>query len=415
MRARASIPPSWHSASCSSSFSSTASAAPASAAASSPTPAELGFRMPGEYERHAGTWMAFPYNPTFWRDGARPGQAQMAALATAISQFEQVWMLADPQVAEVARSHFRSVSGVEVVEIPTNDIWIRDWGPTCIVRDDPASGRREMAAVRWDYNCYGAPVKMAAGLPVLMSDWSKDRAAGRSLPSRHGLRPFDCALHLEGGSVHSDGQGTLLATEECLLHPSRNPGLSRTQIESQLCAQLGASKVLWLPRGMAGDEEGTNGHVDNVACFAEPGTVLLAWSEHPDDPQTSVAAQNLAALQVPCPEPPVVSSLADVTGLAARAAGTGYAKVFTLEAGMRLPGSYLNHYIVNGGVVVPQFGGAQSRSDASALEVLAAAYPDRKVIGVLTRELLLNGGNIHCLTQQLPAEGPTGLAGRGGV
>ncbi|GFR48194.1 hypothetical protein Agub_g10010 [Astrephomene gubernaculifera] len=413
------------------SFSSTATAGPsspppdsqpASTLPAGPAPRSLGFRMPGEFEPHAGTWMAFPYDPHLWREAAVPAQQQMAALAAAVAQFEPVWMVADPRVAHVARRLLRDVPGVEVLPLPTNDVWTRDWGPTCVVRDDLESGSREVAAVLWDYNCYGAPIKKEWGKPVLLPDWSADKAAGGQLAARAGLRTFRCELHLEGGSIHCDGLGTLLATEECLLHPSRNPHLSRADIEAQLCEFLGATRVVWLRKGMAGDEKGTNGHVDNVATFSEPGTVLLAWCDDPRDAQQHRVSQlNLEALQaagvdatgrplrvvkVPCPEPPIVVTEAEAGGLAARAAAAGYGGVAV--AGVRLPGSYINHYVVNGGVVVPQFGGEQSDSDAAALSVLSAAYPGRRVVGVLTRELLLGGGNVHCLTQQLP----TGWRGR---
>ncbi|EFJ50363.1 hypothetical protein VOLCADRAFT_88897 [Volvox carteri f. nagariensis] len=358
----------------------------ASGTAGNPTPRELGFRMPGEYEPHAGTWMAFPYDPYLWRDEARPAQQQQVEIARAISQFEPVWMLADPKarmmdiltVYDVARSYFRGISGVEVINMPTNDVWTRDWGPTCVVRDDPVTGEREVAAVHFDFNCYGSPIKMEHGLPPLLPDWSKDRAAGRSL-SRQGaaatgapMRVFECPLHLEGGAVQSDGAGTLLVTEECLLHYSRDPELDSAGIEALLRDYLGAERVVWLWKGMVGDEQGTNGHVDNVAAFAAPGIVLLAWSDDADDPRLrEVCARNLAALdrhtdaqgrplrviKVPCPHPPLAVRPNEVNALAAEGLAAGYATC--MPAGRRLPASYINYYVANGGVVVPQFGGEQ--------------------------------------------------------
>ncbi|GIL91442.1 hypothetical protein Vretifemale_19005 [Volvox reticuliferus] len=382
-----------------------------------PTPRELGFRMPGEYERHAGTWMAFPYDPYLWRDEARPAQQQQVAIARAISQFEPVWMLADPKVYNVACDYFREVSGVEVIPVPTNDVWVRDWGPTCLVRDDPSTGDREVAAMHFDFNCYGSPAKMEHGLPPLLPDWSRDRAAGRSLPQLAGMRSFECPLHLEGGAVHSDGDGTIMVTEESVLHWSRNLELTQQQIENLLREYLGAERVIWLWKGMVGDEQGTNGHVDNVAAFAAPGTVLLAWSDDPvaDPHLRTICQRNLEALQdqadargrtmrvikVPCPNPPLLVVPGDVNSLAAAAQAAGYNTC--QPAGRRLPASYINSYIVNGGVVVPQFGGQHSRNDEEALVAFAGAFPDRKVVGIYSRELLLGGGNIHCLTQNLPA------------
>ncbi|KAG2496517.1 hypothetical protein HYH03_005341 [Edaphochlamys debaryana] len=409
-----------------------------------PTPRDLGFRMPGEWEPHEGTWMAFPYDARLWREGAKPVQRQIAALARAISQREQVWLAADPEVYAVAREALRGASGVQVVRMPHNDVWSRDWGPTCVVRDPPASAVREVAAVHWQYNCYGAPQKVAAGEPVLMADWAKDAAAGRALASHARVsRSWEAPLCIEGGALHSDGEGTLLVTAECLLHPSRNPHLSAAEIEELLCAFLGGEKVLWLPRGMVGDEQGTNGHVDNVACFARPGTVLLAWAD-PEDPRADpalahMASSNLAALQaastdargrslevikVPCPSPPLTVTEAEAAGLprmppppsapgadagasgsdGSGAGGGGAARgpAAPLVPGQLLPGSYLNHYICNGAVVVPVYGGAQSRSDDDALTVLARAYPGRAVVPVAAREVLLGGGSVHCVTQQRP-------------
>ncbi|KAG2432755.1 hypothetical protein HYH02_012888 [Chlamydomonas schloesseri] len=430
------------------------------------TPKARGFRMPGEWEPHAGTWMAFPHDCHLWRAGGRPAQKQLADVARAVSQFEQVWMLVDPRVRAEARAALRGVSGVELVEMRVNDVWTRDWGPTCLVRDLPGSSsdgssgggssgrvrrRREVGALHFDYNCYGAPLKPYP----LMPDWSLDRAAGRALPALAGVRAEAVwraprGLHLEGGAVLSDGEGTLLVTEECLLHPSRNlppagwrqqgplasagwgpeaaaaaaatgsggPGAAaaaaaeaaaaalaaasggergaatgqqqqqlqlpaelerrqrKAEIGALLCDWLGADKVLWVPHGMAGDEEGTNGHVDNAAAFAAPGLVLLAWCDDPDqDPdQTRRAAENLAALAdqtdargrpirvvpVPCPLPLVKVSGEEAGGAAERAAAVAAGYGGRLSAGARLPASYINHYIVNGAVIVPLFGGEQA-------------------------------------------------------
>ncbi|GIL60534.1 hypothetical protein Vafri_15082 [Volvox africanus] len=270
--------------------------------------------------------------------------------------------------------------------------------------------------MHFDFDCYGSPAKMEHGLPPLLPDWSRDRAAGRNLPQLAGMRSFECPLHLEGGAVHSDGDGTIMVTRESVLHWSRNPELNQQQIEDLLREYLGAERVMWLWKGMVGDEQGTNGHVDNVAAFVAPGSVLLAWSDDPADPHLrEVCQRNLEALEeqadargrtirvikVPCPKPPLVVTPGEVNSLAAAAQAAGYNTC--QPAGRRLPASYINSYIVNGGVVVPQFGGQHSRSDEDALIALAAAFPDRKVVGVYSRELLLGGGNIHCLTQNLPA------------
>ncbi|PNH01389.1 Agmatine deiminase [Tetrabaena socialis] len=195
-----------------------------SAAAGEPTPKSLGYTMPGEFEPHVGCWMGWPYRSV--------------------------------QTAGTARNYFRGVSGVTVVEMPLEDGWLRDWGPTCVVKDDPKTGKREVAGVHWDYDCYGAPGKKKLGLPAMMPDWKKDHAAGRGVLDWAGLKAFECPMHLEGGSIHSDGQGTLVVTEECLLHPSRNPVLGKEGIEKMLKEYLGLEKIIWLWKGMMGDDQG---------------------------------------------------------------------------------------------------------------------------------------------------------------
>lgn len=381
------------------------------AAASSPTPKELGWTMPGEFEPHVGCWMGWPYSPYLWRDNAKPAQAQYAAIAKAISQFEPVWMFADPTQLEGARNAFKGCSGVTVVEMPIEDGWLRDWGPTCLVKDDAATGKREVAGVHWDYDCYGAPGKKKLGLPSMMPEWEKDYHAGRKVLEWAGLKVFECPLHLEGGSIHGDGQGTLVVTEECLLHPSRNPHLGKEGIEKMLKDYLGLEKIIWLWKGMMGDDHVVNGHVDNMCTFAEPGTVLLSWCDDPMDPQHEVSVRNMEVLEretdamgrklrvfkLPAPSPGMFRTFKEANGMHPDHAKLGYVP---RTPGERLAGSYINHYIANGGVVVPQFGGLQAKSDELALEIIQKAYPNRKVVGVYSRDVLLNAGNVHCITQQ---------------
>ncbi|KIY93486.1 agmatine deiminase [Monoraphidium neglectum] len=171
------------------------------------TPAAQGFTMPGEFEKHAGCWMGWPYDKYLWREDALPAKKQYAAVAKTISQFEPVTMWADPSVVEEARGYLADAPNVSVVAMPINDGWLRDWGPTCIARTNPETGKREVAGVHWDYDCYGAPGKIRDGRPAMMPNWDKDYAAGRAVLEHYGLPVFECPLHLEGGSIHSDGQG----------------------------------------------------------------------------------------------------------------------------------------------------------------------------------------------------------------
>jgi agmatine deiminase len=209
---------------------------------------------------------------------------------------------------------------------------------------------------------------------------------------------------LEGGSIHVDGEGTVLTTEECLLNHNRNPTLSRERIEELLCAYLGAEKVLWLGAGSFNDE--TDGHIDNICCFVRPGVVALHWTDDESDPQHAISLDALTRLQrmtdargrplevhrLPMPGP-LEMTAEEAAGVDA----VGGTK--TRMAGDRLAGSYVNYYIANSRIVMPLL---DERTDDAARAILAGLYPDREVVGVPTREVLLGGGNIHCITQQVP-------------
>jgi agmatine deiminase len=209
----------------------------------------------------------------------------------------------------------------------------------------------------------------------------------------------------EGGAIHTDGEGTLLVTEQCLLNPNRNPRLDAPRIEALLRAYLGIERVIWLGAGVTSDE--TGGHIDNLACFVRPGEICLAWTDQRRDPMYRVVRDALERLnasrdargrrlrvhKLPLPGP-LHMTAAEASGIARR---TGTRRV---RAGHRLAGSYVNFYLANGGVIAPLL---DARTDAQALRILRRLFPGRRVIGIPARELLLGGGNIHCLTQQVPA------------
>lgn len=387
------------------------------AAPSVPTPKQLGYTMPGEFEPHAACWMGFPTSGYLWREMAKPAQAQYAAVAKAISQFEPVKMVASPGAdADLARSYFTDAPNVEVVEIPIEDGWTRDWGPSFVAKTE--GGKRVVAGVHWDYDCYGGDLKKALKLPAMMPDWTHDYNAGRKIIELCGHKVFEAPIKIEGGSIHSDGEGTLVVTEECLLHPSRNPALGKAGIELLLKEYLGLEKIIWLWKGVAGDDAVVNGHVDNFCCFIRPGEVALAWPANEkdvNDPQyeismdayerlsntTDAKGRKLKIWKVPCP-PALFRTYKESGGLIADHIEKGYVPRIP---GERLPATYINHYKANGGAVVPQFGAGAEEADKRALEILAEAYgSDCKVVGVQSREVLLNAGNIHCITQQQPAE-----------
>jgi agmatine deiminase len=356
------------------------------------TPATDGFRMPGEFERHAGCWMAWPERPDNWRLGAKPAQRAFAAVAEAIAASEPVTMA----VSDAQFEHCRSVlpASVRVVELATDDAWMRDIGPTFLL--DEAGALR---GVDWRFNAWGG---LDGGLYF---PWDRDdRAAAKVLEIERAPR-YRAPLVLEGGSIHVDGEGTVMTTEQCLLNPNRNPSLAREQIERALCEHLGAEKVLWLGGGLCDDE--TDGHVDNLACFVRPGVVLLSSSDDPSDPRHDVSLDALQRLQaatdargrslevvlLPLPRP--VTITADEASGVDAVAGT-----LPRRAGDRLAASYVNFYIGSSRVVFPLLD--ECRDDEAA-DVVRRCFPDRDVIGVPAREILLGGGNIHCITQQVPA------------
>ena len=356
------------------------------------TPAADGFRMPGEHEPHAGCWMAWPERPDNWREHARPAQEAFAAVAEAISVSEPVTMAVSDAEFENCRAVLSPA--IRVVEMSTDDAWMRDIGPTFVI---DADGRTR--AVDWEFNAWGG---LDGGL---YHPWDRDQRAARKVLEVERVDRYSAPIVLEGGSIHVDGEGTVLSTEQCLLHHNRNPRLSRAELERVLFDHLGAEKMLWLGRGVFADE--TDGHVDNLACFVRPGVVLLSFGEDPSDPQHAISSDALERLRgsrdahgrplevVLLPSPgPLTITAEEAAGV--RALPGSKPRL----AGERMAGSYANFYLGNSRVVFPLL---DPRHDEAAAEVLGGCFPDREVVGVATREILLGGGNIHCITQQVPA------------
>ncbi|KAH7433430.1 hypothetical protein KP509_07G069200 [Ceratopteris richardii] len=287
-----------------------------------------------------------------------------------------------------------------------NDAWFRDTGPTFLVKDNDVGGfgnkLRDLAGVDWTFNSWGGS---EGGC---YQDWRLDNLIARKILDIEKVPRFPQTLILEGGSIHVDGEGTCITTEECLLNKNRNGHLTHEQIELQLKEYLNVQKVIWLPRGLYGDDD-TNGHVDNICCFARPGVVILAWTDEKDDPQydRSVEAYNvltnstdakgrdlrIVKLHIPYA---LYMTKEEADGLTP---GDGKPR----EAGTRLAASYVNFYFANNGIIAPSFGDEHDEYDKNALEVLTATFPDRKVVIIPGREIVLGGGNIHCITQQQPA------------
>jgi agmatine deiminase len=356
------------------------------------TPAADGFRMPAEWEPHAGCWMAWPERPDNWREGAAPAQAAYAAVASAIAASEPVTMAAS--AARLERARAALPDSVRVVEIATDDAWLRDTGPTFVV-----DGAGERRGVDWRFNAWGGT---DGGL---YTSWERDELVAEKVLEVEGDARYRAPLILEGGSIHVDGEGTVLTTEECLLNPNRNPELDRAAIEAALHGYLGTEKVVWLGDGVYMDE--TDGHVDNLACFVRPGVVLLTWVEDPADPQHAISRDALARLEAATDargrsfEVIKVHAPGPLTTTAEEAAGVEPVPgTQPRRAGDRLAASYVNFYVGNSRLVYPLLDPSR---DEEAGAILRDAFPEHEVVGVAAREILLGGGNVHCITQQVPA------------
>jgi agmatine deiminase len=319
-------------------------------------------------------------------------------VATAISAFEPVTVGVNHSQYENARNLLPMA--VRVVELASNDAWVRDCGPTFVV-----NGKGDVRLVDWEFNAWG-------GLyDGLYFPWDLDQMVPRKIAELERIDRYKAPLVLEGGSIHVDGEGTVMTTEECLLSPGRNPQLSREEIEGYLRDYLGVEKVVWLSRGI--DPEETNGHVDDVACFVKPGVVLAAVTDDTNDWRYDLLQDNLRRLQEATdargrkleihtvPMPAIMEITADEAWGVDSAEGS-----IPRQPGDKTAASYLNFLIVNGGVVMPAF---DDPNDAVVKATLEALFADRRVVTVPGREIVLGGGNVHCITQQQPATqlGPT--------
>jgi agmatine deiminase len=339
------------------------------------------WRMPAETAPHERTWMAFPREGITLGDSTadrEEGYAAWTAVAHAVAEFEPVSMLVDPSERERAASMLGA--GIEQVEAPVDEFWMRDHGPTFVV-DDERPGL--LGAVDWVFNGWGAPE---------WSEWRKSAEHARLIAGIVGAETVSSLLVNEGGGIHVDGEGTVLVTETVQLDPRRNPYADRARVEAELARTIGATRVVWLERGLTRDYDafGTNGHVDIVATMPTAGRLLLHDQRDPEHPdfevtrelrahlaeQTDAAGRRFEILDLPAPE-----TLRDEEGF--------------------VDWSYVNHLVVNGGVIACGFG--EERADAAARDILEAAYPGRRAVTVDARPLFARGGGIHCITQQQPA------------
>lgn len=344
-------------------------------------PTQLGYRMPAEWERHAGTWFSWPR-----RDGISfpdrydtvpPVYAELIRHLVAVEDVNiNVWNREmEETVRAVLQEHHVPTERVFFHPFPAYEPWCRDHGPIFLVRT--REGVRERAIIDWGYNAWGGKYP-----PFDLDDAVPQRVAElRRLPL------FSPGIILEGGSIEVNGRGTLLTTEACLLNPNRNPKLSQSEISQYLRDFLGVSRIVWLGEGIVGDD--TDGHIDDLARFVSPTTVVTIVEEDIEDANFQLLQENFQRLR----------RATDQDGHLFKVVALPTPGMVHYQ-GQRLPASYANFYIANELVLVPTF---RHRNDARAVEILQQEFPDRKVVGVDSSELIWGLGSFHCITQQEPA------------
>jgi agmatine deiminase len=348
------------------------------------TPASLGFHMPAEWEPHEATWLAWPHEVTDWPGKFEPIPWVYGEIVRHLSRVEKVRILVeDGEVEEKARRVLKNchvgMHAVEFFHVATDRSWTRDFCPMFVTGRDGARG-----ILKWQFNGWAK-----------YSNSKRDNAVTDTLAARLKLRSWSPCRNnenvvLEGGAIDVNGAGSVLTTEECLLSDvqARNPNLTREDMEALFRDYLGAQNTLWLRRGIAGDD--THGHVDDLARFTDPETVVIASEEDPSDANYEPLNENLALLH----------EMRDQTGEQLRVETLPMPEEPVLFNGQRLPASYANFYIANELVLVPTFNDA---NDRVALNKLAELFPNRKVIGIASADLVLGLGTLHCMTQQQPA------------
>lgn len=393
------------------------------------TPLSDEFTMPAEYDLHAGTIMIWPIREGSWGKDSTAAKRAFCHIFFEIIRCENLYLIVDDAHLDEAKNFiktefesfleagnksnekliFGKKDGYECISInneyslyflllDTDDSWARDTGPTFVRNKDGF-----VRGINWTFNAWGGEYD------GLYASWDKDDKVAVFFCDKEGYDYYDASpFVLEGGSIHSDGEGTVMVTESCLLSKGRNPELSKEEIEDKLKAYLGAEKVLWLPSGIYNDE--TNEHVDNVCAFIKPGEVVLAWTDNTEDPQYEMSKKDLEYLEsvtdargrhlrihkLPVPSIPVCCTKEDIDNYVFEEGED------ERDVGERLAASYVNFYFTNTSVLIPQFGGDNKESDALAVKIISEICPQRKVVPIDARAILLGGGNIHCITQQLP-------------
>lgn len=341
------------------------------------TPKELGYRMPAEWEPHRATWLSWPHKEASW-----PGKLDVilpvyARFVAELARSEPVFInVNDAEMERQARALLAAAGAkgeISFLHFPTDDAWCRDHGAIFVVRDES----ERLAATDWGYNAWGGKYP----------PFDRDNQIPRLMAEQLGVPRFEGGMILEGGSIDVNGQGLLLTSEQCLLNPNRNPDLSQAEIEQRLRDFLGVEKILWLGEGIVGDD--TDGHIDDIARFVAPDTVLTTVEEDPADENFPILQENLRRLEL----------MSDLAGRPLNILTVPMPPP-VIYADQRLPASYVNFLIANRVVLVPFF---NHPNDERAAEVLRRCFPDRRVVGIDCTDIVWGLGAWHCLSQQVPA------------
>ena len=342
------------------------------------TPKENKYYMPAEWYPHKCCWMQWPYNnPNHNGYGAIPswshfdfekGRLAWANVANSIVKFEQVKMITHPD--EIRKAKKLLDSKIEIIEFKIDDCWARDSGAIFLLND-----KNMLGGIDWEFNGWGK-----------FKPYDSDNKIAKFMIENSSAAYFKNQMILEGGSIHVDGEGTLLTTEQCLLNKNRNPKLSKKEIENNLKEYLNINKIIWLKNGT---DEGTDGHVDNIACFVKPGTILSLSCKDKNDPFYEKINENLEILKTSTDSKGRRLNIIELE--------MSYKRLIPNDDE---PSSYINFYIANNGIVMPSF--EDEKADYNAKTIVQSIFPDRKIISINGIDISMGGGNVHCITQQQP-------------
>ncbi len=342
------------------------------------TPTELGYRMPAEWEPHQSTWLSWPHKAASWPGKLDVIQPIYARFVAELARSEPVQINVNDAATEAhARALLADAGATGAIHFhhfPTNDAWCRDHGAIFVVRDGPSG--RDLAATDWGYNAWGdkyPPYDYDNQIPGRMAAYLK-------------VPTFSGGMILEGGSIDVNGQGLLLTSEQCLLNVNRNPEFSRAKIEQRLRDVFGVQQILWLGEGIVGDD--TDGHIDDIARFVDPDTIVTVVEEDPQDDNYAILQENLRRLQL----------MRGLDGQPLRILSLPMPPAIVYED-QRLPASYANFYIANSVVLVPFY---NHPNDARAAAVLQRCFPTRQIVGIDCTDIIWGLGAWHCLSQQVP-------------